>query len=68
MSLPTLTFSDLVKNTSNAFIGTVAEMFEANDDTVQDSQIKSLLRENRYMYLALLGILLLIAGNLFFTT
>lgn len=66
--LLTLTLKDLLKNISNAVVGAVSDMFtEESDLNDSDITIRVFIKENRYMYLALLVIILLIVANLFFS-
>lgn len=61
--------TDLFRNMSNAFVGTIAEFGDDGKrerDTETDATMHSLFKENRYMYLALLVLLLMIVANLFF--
>lgn len=78
MSITSLTLIDLFRNMSNAFIGTIGDMYgeTTENDILDDAEsgksggdktIRVLMKENRYMYLALLVLLVLIVGNLFFT-
>jgi len=53
---------------SNAFVGTLSDIYAPSDNgNDPDHAIRVLMKENRYMYLALLLILLIIVGNLFWT-
>jgi hypothetical protein len=69
-SLTNLSLSDIFSNVCNAFVGTIADMggnpaVITNDDYVDPIQ-KSLFKENRYMYLALLVLVTMIVGNILF--
>jgi hypothetical protein len=65
---------ELFRNVSNAFIGTLDDIGKRDttnkeqDVNENDYLMRSLLKENRYMYLALLVLFLLILSNIFFTT
>jgi len=67
-SITTLTISDIFKNMSNAFVGALADIYPpADSPNDPDHSIRVLMKENRYMYLALLLILIITVGNLFWT-
>jgi len=70
MSLRDLGLKDIFVNMSNAFVGTIADIGTTSDasDGEQDATIRMLLKENRFMYLALLVLLLLLIGNIFYST
>lgn len=53
---------------SNALFGTIEDMYpkEAKVNQEQDVVVYTLMRENRYMYLTLLFILVLTIGNWMF--
>jgi len=55
-------------NISNAFIGTIADMYTSNNMDDKDSSVRLILKENRYMYLALLILIIMILGNLLYTS
>lgn len=68
---------ELFQNVSNAFVSTVADMGNTGvknykgDNGINDGNnvtMKTLQRENRYMYLALLVLAVMIISNVFFTT
>ena len=67
-----LSIKVLGENISNSFIGLISEMYETKDENLsmdeneEDSTIRFIMKENRYMYLALMILLLIIIGNLFF--
>ena len=67
MSLTNLTIHEMFTNISNAFIGTISDMYMSEEEeSQQDRTIRVLMKENRFMYLALLVLLLIIVGNVFF--
>ena len=67
MSTVMATIEDLIQNISAAFVGTIAEMYtKQNDD--QDQTLRTLMKENRYMYLALFLLFLMIVGNIMYST
>ena len=69
MSLSNLSVKDLFTNMSNAFVGVLADIGRKEDveDQTNDSTLKLLMKENRYMYLALLVLLLMITANVLFS-
>ena len=70
MSLTSLSIKEIFENISNSFVSVLSDMYNNPDDPdteVISPEIK-LLKENRYMYLALLSIILLVVGNVIFTT
>jgi hypothetical protein len=79
MSIQDLTLSDLFVNISNAFVGSLADMYNGGGDVDvkrgktknvnengSDATLRVLIKENRYMYLALLFLVLMLVGNVFF--
>ena len=72
MSITSLNTKELFVNMSNAFVGTIADLGnhhgKDDDGNANDHTLRLLLKENRYMYLALLVILLLILANVVFAT
>jgi len=71
MSITSLNLTELFRNISNAFVGTLADIGKRDkevDENSNDYTMRTLLKENRYMYLALLVLLLLILANVVFTT
>jgi hypothetical protein len=69
MSLQSLSLKEIFVNISNAFVGTIADMGNPPDDEIEhDKILRILMKENRYMYLTLLFLLLLIIGNLVYST
>jgi len=69
MSLGSLSVADIFINISNAFVGTLADIGGRGDEDVEhDAVLRTLMKENRYMYLALLVLLLLIVGNVIYTS
>lgn len=69
-SLGSLGVKDIFINISNAFVGTIADIGKSgnSEDVEHDQTLRTLMKENRYMYLALLVLLLMIIGNVIFTT
>ena len=77
MSITALTIKDLFQNMSNAVMSSLGDMYDTpvhdhssdgdTSDQEQDKTIHVLMKENRYMYIALLFILLLIVGNVLFS-
>lgn len=66
MALTSIDLQDLFKNMSNAFVGTVAELWqpeEERDEDDKDVLIRVITKENRHMYLALLLIAIMILAN-----
>ena len=61
-------FNDLFENISNSFFGTIKDMYSQNDSisSENDQLIHILMKENRYMYLSLLGIFLILIYSLLF--
>ena len=69
MSLTSLSISDLITNVCNAFVSTLSEIGgTGEDDGEQDATLRTLMKENRYMYLALLVLVTMVIANIFFTT
>jgi len=71
MSITSLNLTELFRNISNAFVSTLADIGKRDkevDENSNDYTMRTLLKENRYMYLALLVLLLLILANVVFTT
>ena len=71
MSITSLNLTELFRNISNAFVSTLADIGKRDkevDENSNDYTMRVLLKENRYMYLALLVLLLLILANVVFTT
>lgn len=69
MSLGSLSLRDIFVNMSNAFVGILADVGSSKEEqTGNDATIKLLMKENRYMYLALLLLSLMIIGNVFYST
>lgn len=74
-TLSSLSIHDIFVNMSNAFVGTVADLWKkepdgntGNDQYENDPTLKTLMKENRYMYLALMLLMIMIVANIFFTT
>lgn len=67
-SLSEISISELWINISNAFIGTIADMYTSDNIDDKDGSVRLLLKENRYMYLALLVLIIMIVGNLLYTS
>ena len=57
---------EMFKNISNAFVGLIYDMGGPSED-VTDPEIRSILKDDRYIYLSILVILLVLIGNVFFT-
>jgi len=55
---------DIIQNISNAFVGSISDMYKHKNEN--DQVLYVLMKENRYMYLALLFIFLLLIFNVFF--
>ena len=66
MSVTSLTAGELVQNISNAFLGTINDMYRpvTEDDPSKSENI--LVKENRHMYLALLFLMMVIIGTFMF--
>jgi len=64
-----LTVREIFTNIADAFIGTLEDMYHPTDPPTDQSSgnIKSIQRENRYMYLSML-VLLIVLLNALFTT
>jgi len=67
-SITSLSLHDIFINISNAFIGTMADLWYKEDDVSQtnDPTLRTLMKENRYMYLALLLLGIIMLANIFF--
>lgn len=69
MSLANVSLNDLFLNISNAFVSTVADLgsdpAQQKSDNV-DAVTGQLYTENRYMYLALLLLLIMVLANILF--
>jgi hypothetical protein len=76
MSITSLSIRDIFVNISNAFIGLIADIGNYSDqkdqsiknDAENDQMIRLLFKENRYMYLALLILLLMIVSNILYSS
>jgi DUF438 domain-containing protein len=64
--MPSLSdLKNLVRDISNAFVGTVADLYSnENDEEERDRLIRVLAKENRYMYLALLVLAAVVLSTL----
>lgn len=69
-SLGSLGIKDICINVSNAFVGTIADIGKPGneEDVEHDRTLRTLMKENRYMYLALLVLFLMVVGNVVFTS
>ena len=64
--LSNLSLKDIFFNTCDAFVNTVADFNSDGNDNEQDPNVKLIRKENRYMYLALLILVLMVIGNILF--
>ena len=68
MSLTQLSLDEIFRNISNAFVGTINDLNGKKSKTVQETPVDQLLTQNRYMYLALLVVLLLLVAHLLYNS
>jgi hypothetical protein len=59
---------DIIKHISNSFFGIISDLytFDPNINSKDDKLIYILMKENRYLYLSLLLIFIIIAANLIY--